>query len=120
MKKSKDVNTYIAGAPKDVQAKLKELREAIKNACPDADERISYGMPYYSYHGRLAYFAYFKDHLSLFAIPPIPDEFKDRLRGNITGISTIQFSFDERLLIPLIKKLVKARMKKNEVSKKKK
>jgi uncharacterized protein YdhG (YjbR/CyaY superfamily) len=55
MKKTpKDVDEYIASAPKEVQAKLKELRAAIREVAPTAVERISYGMPYYDYKGRLA------------------------------------------------------------------
>ena len=50
MKKApKDVDEYIASAPKEVQGKLTQLRKAIKEAAPTAVERISYGMPYYDY-----------------------------------------------------------------------
>ena len=56
MKPVKDVDEYIALAPKEVQAKLKELRATIMAAAPNAQERISYGMPYYYYKGRLVYF----------------------------------------------------------------
>ena len=52
MKKPKDVDSYIAAAPKEVRAKLTELRRVIKNAAPRASERISYGMPFYEYGAR--------------------------------------------------------------------
>lgn len=39
---SKEVGAYIANAPKEAQAKLKELRAAIKQVAPDAAESISY------------------------------------------------------------------------------
>ena len=45
MKPVKDVDEYIALAPKEVQDKLKEFRATIKTAAPSAQERISYGMP---------------------------------------------------------------------------
>jgi uncharacterized protein YdhG (YjbR/CyaY superfamily) len=45
--KPKNVDAYIAAAPKEVQSKLQELRAAIKAAAPKAEEQISYGMPYY-------------------------------------------------------------------------
>jgi|HubBroStandDraft_6_1064221.scaffolds.fasta_scaffold318579_2 uncharacterized protein YdhG (YjbR/CyaY superfamily) len=112
MRKAKDVDEYIASAPKEARSKLKEMRKIIKEVAPKAEETISYGMPYYGYHGRLAYFAWFKDHVSLFAMPPIPDAYKKKL--NVTGKSTIQFSFDQKLPNALIRKLVKARAKKNE------
>ncbi len=45
--KPKDVDAYIAVAPKEVQGKLKELRAVIRTTAPTAVERMSYGMPYY-------------------------------------------------------------------------
>lgn len=108
------VDEYIAAAPKELQPKLREMRAAVKASAPKAEEKISYGMPYYSYRGRLAYFAYFKDHISLFAVPPVIEEHKKELKKYRTSKGTIQFPLDKKLPIPLIKKLVKARVKKNE------
>ena len=74
MEPVKDVDEYIANAPKDVQSKLKQLRKIIKDSAPQAVERISYGMPYYGYKGRLAYFAYAKKHIGLYLTPPVIEE----------------------------------------------
>ena len=115
MKKSlKNVDTYIAKAPKEVQDKLKELREIILKTVPDAQERISYGMPYYDYKGRLAYFAAFKKHIGLYVPPPIIEEYKNELKDYKTATATVHFPIDKPLPITLIKKLIKARMIKNE------
>jgi len=43
----KDVDAYIERAPKEAQGKLQKLRATIKEMAPVAEERISYGMPYY-------------------------------------------------------------------------
>ena len=117
MQAFKDVDSYIASAPKEVQSKLKELRRAIKETAPDAEEKISYGMPYYSYKGRLAYFAYAKEHIGLYAMPPIIDDHKGELKKYQTAKATIRFPLNEDLPIALIKKLVKAGIKNNEASK---
>jgi uncharacterized protein YdhG (YjbR/CyaY superfamily) len=114
MKKPASVEEYINSAPEEVQEKLREIRKVIKECVPDAQERISYGMPYYQYKGRLAYFAYFKNHISLFAIPPIVEEHKEELEKYKTSKSVIQFPLNEDLPISLIKKLVKARIEKIE------
>jgi len=124
MKKAKDVDEYIAAAPKDVQQKLKDLRKAIKSCAPKAEEKISYGMPYYGYKqslaskspgkGRLAYFAYFKNHIGLYAMPPIVDDYKNELKKYQTAKATIRFPLNEKLPIPLIKKLIKAGVKRND------
>lgn len=118
MKSVKDVDEYIASAPKDVQKKLKQLRNAIKSVAPNVQERISYGMPYYSYKGRLAYFAFAKKHIGLYAMPPTTEVFKYELKGYETAKATIRFPLDKELPIPLIKRMVKAQVKRNTESKK--
>ncbi len=116
-KTSKDVDAYIARAPKEVQGKLRELRVAIKKAAPAAAERISYGMPYYAYKGRLAYFALAKAHIGLYLPTPSIEEHKKELADYETFQATVRFPLDKKLPVALIKKLVKARMKKNEEKK---
>ena len=114
MPKPKDVDAYIATVPKEVRSKLKEIRAAIRKAAPGAEESISYGMPYYSYKGRLAYFRLSKKHIGLYIPPPIIEEHKSDLEDYETATATVRFPLDKELPVVLIKKLIKARMKKNE------
>ncbi len=74
MKPVKNVDEYIAQAPKEVQGKLQELRTVIKDAAPNAEERISYGMPYYEYKGRLVYFQLWKKHIGFYVPTPVVEE----------------------------------------------
>ncbi len=116
MKKApKNVDTYISTAPKEIQSKLRELRIAIRQVAPTAIERISYGMPYYDYKGRLTYFAFAKSHIGLYIPPPVIEEHKSELKKYQTATSTIRFPLDKPLPITLIKKLIKAKMKKNDM-----
>jgi uncharacterized protein YdhG (YjbR/CyaY superfamily) len=114
----KSVDTYISAAPKEVQDKLSEIRAAIREVAPTAVESISYGMPGYD-KGRVAWFGLMKAHIGLYLRPPIIAEHKKELEGYKTTRSAIRFPLDKGLPIPLIKKLVKARMKKNEIANKK-
>ncbi len=117
-KAPKNVDSYIAAAPREVQGKLKELRQAIREAAPAAVERISYGMPYYEYKGRLVYFSLWKRHIGLYALTtPTLEEHRSELRGYVTDKGTVRFPLDEKLPLALIKKLVKAQMKRNEAEK---
>jgi uncharacterized protein YdhG (YjbR/CyaY superfamily) len=118
MKHVESVNDYIAQAPKDVQTKLTQIREVIKAVAPKAEEKISYGMPYYGYKGRLAYFAYAKNHIGLYIPPPIIEVHKKELNGYVTAKSTVQFPLGKKLPIALIKMLVKARIAWNDKAKK--
>ncbi len=119
MKPTKDVDEYIAKAPKEVQGRLKELRAAIKAVAPNAEERISYGMPYYAYKGRLVYFAYAKKHIGIYAIfEPVRAEYRSELKGYEMSKGTIRVPLNEDLPVALIQKLVKAQMKWNEEAEK--
>ncbi len=119
MKPIKNVDEYITLAPKAVQGKLKEFRKIIQESAPNALEKISYGMPYYGYKGRLAYFAYFKKHIGLYISPPIVEEHKSKLRDYETAKATVRFPLNKKLPGALIKKLIKARIKKNDEAEKK-
>jgi uncharacterized protein YdhG (YjbR/CyaY superfamily) len=119
MKPVKDVDEYIALAPKEVQGKLKEFRAIIKTAAPSAQERISYGVPYYYYKGRLVYFGLSKKHIGLYIPAPIVEEHKSELKDYETTKATVRFPLDKRLPVMLIKKLIKARVNKNDETEKK-
>ena len=112
--RAKNVDAYIGAAPREFQGKLKELRKAIKDTAPTAGEKISYGMPYYAYKGRLAYFLLAKAHIGLYLTPPVIQEHKEELKEYETAKATIRFSLDKKLPIALIRKLIRARMKLNE------
>jgi uncharacterized protein YdhG (YjbR/CyaY superfamily) len=112
--KSKDVDAYILSTPPDIQVELTKLRDAIKEAAPDAIEKISYGIPYYGYKGRLAYFRVSTKHIGLYIPPPIVEEYAKDLKEYETATSTIRFPIGKKLPIPLIKRLIKARVQKNE------
>jgi uncharacterized protein YdhG (YjbR/CyaY superfamily) len=120
MKPVKDVDEYIAIAPKEVQDKLKEFRAIIKTAAPSAQERISYGMPYYYYKDRLVYFGLSKKHIGLYIPTPVIEEHKSELKCYETAKATVRFPLDKRLPVMLIKKLIKARINKNDEKEKKK
>jgi uncharacterized protein YdhG (YjbR/CyaY superfamily) len=120
MKPVRNVDEYIAQAPKEVQDKLKELRAVIRATAPGAEERISYGMPYYEYKGRLVYFQLWKKHIGLYVPTPVVEEHQSELKGYETTKATVRFPLDEQLPLALIEKLVKARVRKNDEAEKKK
>ncbi len=111
---SKSVDKYIEAAPEKVRPKLREVRAAILDAAPNAAESISYRMPYYSYKGRLAWFGLHREHIGLYLRPPVIEEHKTELRGFVTTKSAVHLPLDRDIPVPLVKKLVRARMKKNE------
>ena len=122
MKKTKNVNEYIALAPKEVRGKLKELRAVIRKAAPKAEEKISYGMPFYEYggsgyKGRLIYFATFKKHIGVF-IPFSLGKCPRELEKYRTAKSSFNFPLNKPFPFALIGKTVKVLVKGKNAKKK--
>jgi len=62
MKKNfESIDEYIASFPKNVQTVLEQIRQAIKDAAPKAQEAISYNMPAFKLNGNLVWFGAFKN-----------------------------------------------------------
>jgi uncharacterized protein YdhG (YjbR/CyaY superfamily) len=104
----RDVDAYIGAAPEAARPMLRQLRQAIRDAVPDAEEKISYGMPHYRYHGRLAYFAAHKQHVGLYALGP-SDSLPRELMQYAVAKGTLQFPIGQALPAAAIGRLVKAR-----------
>lgn len=110
---SKEVDAYIAAAPKAARAKLRQMRALIRAAAPKAEEKTSYGMPYYGYKGRLVYFAAFQKHIGMYAAWPAGSTYAKQIEPYKVSKGTLRFPLDEPLPATLITKIVKARVKEN-------
>mgnify|MGYP000845659460 FL=1 len=108
-----NVDAYIAQFPPDVQERLQALRAAIREAAPDAAEKISYRMPTYHQHGNVVHFAAFKDHISLFPGSSGVEAFAHRLTAYKTSKGTIQFPYGQPLPLDLVKEIVRYRVDEN-------
>lgn len=114
------VDDYIAPLPQAVRTTLEALRNVIKAAAPKADEVISYRIPTYKYHGPLVHFAAFKDHCSFIVVSePTLRSFSNELKSYRTSGTTIHFTAEKPLPAELVTRIVKARIKENELRAKK-
>ena len=112
------VDEYLARVPQPARSTLNKMRATIRSAVPaEATETISYGMPAFRHNGVLVWFAAFSNHCSLFPTASVIAEFKNDLKRYSTSKGTIHFPTDKPLPTTLIKKLVKARVAKNEAKK---
>jgi len=107
------VDQYIRAAPVEARAVLRKVRAAIREAAPDADESISYGMPFYGYPGevgidrRLCYFGLRRTSLRLYFRPRDLEPHTERIAGYRTSGSALRFPLDRPIPIPLIQRLVR-------------
>jgi uncharacterized protein YdhG (YjbR/CyaY superfamily) len=121
----KSIDEYILNFPPEIQETLEMIRKVIKEAAPEAQEKISYGMPTFVLHGNLLHFAAFKNHIGLYPSPSGIDNFKEELSKYKGAKGSIQFPIKEVMPYELIRDIVKFRVIENiekaeEKSKKKK
>ncbi len=79
MKAYATVDEYIRSCPEQVRAKLEQLRALIHRVVPDAEEKISYGMPAFARNGILVYFAAHAEHIGFYPTPSGIARFKAEL-----------------------------------------
>lgn len=105
------VDAYIAAQPEPVQAALRRLRSILRAALPDAEEVISYKIPAYKLHGRIAiYFAGWKSHYALYlASGDLVSAFQDELAPYEISKGTIRFPLDQPVPAELITRLARFR-----------
>ena len=111
--KPASVDDYIASFPLEVQDALNQVRATIKQTAPEAEETISYAMPAYKLNGMLVYFAAFKHHIGLYALPSGNEAFKKELKTYKTGRGSIQFPLNKPMPLDLIARIVKFRVIEN-------
>jgi uncharacterized protein YdhG (YjbR/CyaY superfamily) len=107
------IDDYIAGFPGDVQAILQRIRQTIRQAAPDAQEKISYQMPAFTLKGNLVYFGAFKNHIGFYPIPSGVEAFKEELSAYEQGKGSVQFPLDKPIPYDLISRIVKFRVEEN-------
>lgn len=113
MKRSKEVDSYIKKFPEEVQNRLNRIRSLVEELCPEAEEKIGYGMPGYYLNGPLVYYAGYEKHIGLYPTPVGMEEFKQRLESYKTGKGSVQFPHDRELPMDLIEDVIRFRIKDN-------
>ncbi len=104
---------YIAGCPEDVQPILQQVRATIKEAAPDAVERISYQMPGFYQKGMLVWFGLHKNHVGFYPTGEGIEAFKEELSGYKTSKGAVQFPLDQPIPYDLIRRIVKYKVARN-------
>lgn len=112
----KDFNTvdeFIEKLPDEIKIKIREIRSIIKSEAPDAEEKISYGMPAYKTNGKpLVYFSVYKNHIGFYATPTGHEKFSAELSIYKQGKGSVQFPLDSPPM-DLIRRIVRFRVEEN-------
>jgi uncharacterized protein YdhG (YjbR/CyaY superfamily) len=109
------IDEYIQSFPAHIQERLAALRLLVKEAAPDAQEKISYQMPAFHLNGNLVYFAGYAKHIGFYpgSSKNVFSRFKEELSDFKSGRGSVQFPLDQPLPVDLIRRIVKFRADEN-------
>jgi uncharacterized protein YdhG (YjbR/CyaY superfamily) len=107
------IDAYIALFPAEIQQKLQQIRAVIKQAAPEASEKISYQMPTFYLNGNLVHFAAFKHHIGFYPAPSGIEIFNEELAMYRTSKGAIQFPLDKPIPFDLVRAIVEFRVAEN-------
>lgn len=101
------IDTYIEAQAKEVQPLLHQVRNTIRTALPEAEERISWKMPTYWKKHNIIHFAAFKKHIGVYPGENAMVHFAGRLTEYKTSKGAIQLPYDKPLPLDLIADIAK-------------
>lgn len=104
------IDSYIAGFPSSVQDKLTAMRASISKAAPDAAEKMSYGVPTFTFNGNLVHFAAYERHIGFYPGPSAIAAFSDELAPFKRAKGSVQFPLDQPLPLDLVGRMVSFRL----------
>lgn len=101
------VDEYIAAQDEGAQPKLQALREILRAALPEAEERISWSMPTCWRGQNLIHFAAAKKHIGLYPGGEATTVFAEELKAYDVSKGTIRLPLDRELPEELITKIAR-------------
>jgi uncharacterized protein YdhG (YjbR/CyaY superfamily) len=107
------VDEYIASFPQDLQPVLEELRQTIKKAAPQAQEKISYGMPAFFQDGSIVYFAAWKTHVGLYGASGALEAFSEEVSPYVGEKGSLRFPLSKPIPLSLVSDIVKFGVEEN-------
>lgn len=104
------IDQYIAAQPAQRQPCMEEMRAIIREAAPEATEKISWGMPTFYLKGNLVHFALGKNHLGFYPGESGVANFLPKLAAYKTSKGAIQLPLGQPLPAELIREIVTFRV----------
>ena len=104
---------YISEQDPAVQLRLNAIYDTIRGAIPDAEERLSWGMPTFWKGRNIIHFAVAKHHIGLYPGPDAVEVFADRLKEYKTSKGAIQLPNKKELPLELIADIARWSFEKN-------
>jgi uncharacterized protein YdhG (YjbR/CyaY superfamily) len=97
------VEEYIASCDPAVRPLLEDIRRSVREALPGSGEKIAYGIPTVTLHGKsLLTYAAWTSHIGVYPIPMGDEAFASRIGPFRDAKSTARFPLKEAVPVDLI------------------
>ena len=101
------IDEYITMQPEGVQSLLMSVRDALREALPGSEERISWRMPTFWKKRNIIHFTSFKNHMGIYPGEEAIAHFADKLSHYRTSKGAVQFPYDKTIPLELIVEIAK-------------
>lgn len=101
------IDDYLTSCPENGRVALEKVLRTIREAVPEAGERISYQIPTFTLDGKdLIYVAAWKSHIGLYPVPTADEDLERELIPYRASKATVRFPLREPMPQGLIQRLV--------------
>lgn len=104
--KPKTIDEYIQAQDEEKQGDLQYLRQILRDALPEAEERISWSMPTFWRKHNILHFAASRNHIGFYPGPAAVEQFAEELKDYQTSKGTIRIPYG-KIDAALIEKIAK-------------
>lgn len=105
--KPETVEEYIETQEETVRPRLREIRDILRKALPEAEECISWSMPTYRKGRNIIHFAAAKKHIGIYPGGEATTVFAEELAGMDVSKGTIRLPHDQEIPASLIDKIAR-------------
>ena len=105
--KPETVEEYIEAQEETVRPRLREIRDILRKALPEAEECISWSMPTYRKGRNIIHFASAKKHIRIYPGGEATTVFAEELAGMDVSKGTIRLPHDQEIPAALIDKIAR-------------
>lgn len=111
--KPKTVDDYLNGFSENQKKKLIELRDIVWSTLPDTKRELKWGAPAaVEKDGMiLAVFSGHKHHINFVVTPSTKQAFESELSDYVTGMGSVQLSYEKSIPTDLLKRMLMYRVK---------
>lgn len=107
MQQAQTIDQYVHALPESTQQVLKKVQTIIEHIAPNAEAKISYGVPTYREGKKVIHFGGYDGFISLYPSAAGIAAFADQLKSYETSKGTVRFYLNQPVPYDLIEDIVR-------------